>query len=296
LEENAVMEFAKEHMIQLFGSFGSLKRISDAFAKGIFAAVIAIAGAFLLVPVVIALIMAFDSRPYLAPFPPPSLSLRWFQAFFADEYYLKGLQTSITLAIVSAAISTAIGVGAAIYIDRHRFFGQQALATFFTSPQIVPAVIMGFSLLMTFQLLGVESAFVRLIGAHVIITIPYTFRTTLASLTGISPSYHEAALTLGANESDAFLEIILPLARTGIVSGALFAFAMSMDDVAVALFLTDPYTYTLPVALISQMRSHFDLTIAAASAVLVLVTACIVILLSWTVGLHRLIGTGVYRS
>ncbi|MGI9413599.1 MAG: ABC transporter permease, partial [Hyphomicrobiales bacterium] len=101
---------------------------------------------------------------------------------------------------------------------------------------------------------------------------------------------------LGANERQAFWDVTFPLARTGMVAGAVFAFAFSMDDVAVSLFLTSPETYTLPVAMVSMMRTNFDLTIAAASVVLMLFTLGLIMLLEWIVGLERLIGGGVFRS
>ena len=82
----------------------------------------------------------------------------------------------------------------------------------------------------------------------------------MAGLAGIDRSLTEAALILGATERRAFWDVTFPLARTGIVSGAIFAFAVSMDDVAVSIMLTDATTYTLPIALISSMRANFDLT------------------------------------
>ncbi len=88
----------------------------------------------------------------------------------------------------------------------------------------------------------------------------------------------------------------LPLARTSIISGAIFAFAVSMDDVAVSIMLTDATTYTLPVALISSMRANFDLTIAAASVMLMLITLALILVLEKTVGLNRIVGQGVFRS
>lgn len=103
-------------------------------------------------------------------------------------------------------------------------------------------------------------------------------------------------MVLGANERQAFWDVTFPLARTGIVAGAVFAFAFSMDDVAVSLFLTSPDTYTLPVAMVSMMRTNFDLTIAAAAVVLMLFTVGLIVVLEWIVGLDRLIGTGVFRS
>ena len=141
---------------------------------------------------------------------------------------------------------------------------------------MVPPVVIGFALLLFLSQMGLFNGFARLLCGHIIITVPYTIRATLAGISGIDRSLTEAALILGANERRAFWDITLPLARTGIVSGAIFAFAVSMDDVAVSIMLTDAQTYTLPIALISSMRANFDLTIAAASLMLMVMTLVLI--------------------
>ena len=122
-------------------------------------------------------------------------------------------------------------------LDGCEFPGKAALEALFLSPLVVPAVVIGFALLLFFALLGVFDGFTRLLGGHIIITLPYTVRTTLAGLVGIRKTLTEAAMSLGANERRAFWDVTFPLARTGMVAGAVFAFAFSMDDVAVSLFL-----------------------------------------------------------
>ena len=250
---------------------------------------------FLLTPIVVTAVMAFDARPYLGPLPPPGFSLRWFQRFFADDYFLRGLDTSLQLAAVSVVVSLSVGVAAAFAVDRARFPGKEAAVSLFLSPLIVPPVVTGFALLLFLAQLGLINGFARLLAGHIIITVPYTIRATLAGLSGIDRSLTEAALILGATERRAFWDVTFPLARTGIVSGAIFAFAVSLDDVAVSIMLTDAHTYTLPVALISNMRANFDLSIAAASVLLMLVTLALILVLEKSVGLNRVIGQGVFR-
>lgn len=251
---------------------------------------------FLLTPIVVTVIMAFDSRSYLGPLPPPSLSLRWFQQFFSDDYFLRGLSTSVKLATLAVAISTAVGLATAYVVERTEFAGKQLLISLFLAPLLVPPVVTGFALLLFLSHLGLINGFARLLCGHIIITVPYTIRATLTGLGGIDRSLTEAALSLGANERAAFWDVTFPLARTSIVSGAIFAIAVSMDDVAVSIMLTDATTYTLPVALISSMRANFDLSIAAASVMLMLVTLGLIVALEKSVGLNRVIGQGVFRS
>jgi len=251
---------------------------------------------FLLTPIVVTAIMAFDSRAYLGPLPPPSLSFRWFSQFFSDDYFLRGLGTSAQLAVLSVTISACVGIATAFAVERMRFAGKEALVSLFLSPLVVPPVVTGFALLLFLSHLGVIDGFTRLLCGHVIITAPYTIRATLTGLAGIDRSLTEAALILGATERKAFWDVTFPLARTSIVSGAIFAFAVSMDDVAVSIMLTDAKTYTLPVALISSMRANFDLSIAAASVMLMTLTAILILILEKSVGLNRVIGQGVFRS
>jgi len=250
---------------------------------------------FLVVPIMVTTLMAFDARPYLGPLPPPALSLRWFSRFFSDDYFINGLGTSVELACLSVVLSLGCGVAIAVGLDRMSFAGREALTSLFLSPLIVPPVVTGFALLLFLAQMGVINGFARLLCGHIIITIPYTIRATLAGLAGIDRSLTEAALVLGARERSAFWEITFPLARTGIVSGAIFAFAVSMDDVSVSIMLTDAKTYTLPIALISSMRANFDLSIAAASVMLMLLTLALILILEKAVGLNRAIGQGVFR-
>jgi putative spermidine/putrescine transport system permease protein len=252
--------------------------------------------AFLLIPLLMATVMSLDSREFLGRFPPPGLSLQWYAGFFSDAYYIKGLQVSILLAVAATALSTAVGVAAAFILDRYDFPGKEPLSAFFLSPLVVPHVIIGFALLLFFSTIGLFDGMTRLVCGHLIITVPYVIRTTLASLVGIRKSYTEAALSLGATERRAFWKITVPLSRTGIAAGAVFAFAYSMDDVSVALFLTDAKFYTLPVAMTNMMRSQFDLRIAAAAVCLMFLTIALIWVLDRIVGLDKVIGQGVYHK
>ncbi|MGY8685970.1 ABC transporter permease [Bradyrhizobium sp. UFLA05-153] len=251
---------------------------------------------FLIAPLLMTTVMSFDSREFLGRFPPPGLSLQWYEGFFSDAYYLKGLQLSLILALAATTLSILVGVATAFTLDRYDFPGKEPLSAFFLSPLVVPHVIIGFSLLLFFSMIGVFDGLVPLVGGHLIITVPYVIRTTLASLVGIRKSFTEAALSLGATERRAFWKVTVPLSKTGIAAGAVFAFAYSMDDVSVSLFLTGPNYYTLPVAMTNMMRSQFDLRIAAAAVCLIGLTIALIWILDRIVGLDKVIGQGVYHK
>lgn len=273
-----------------------MKRLGDLAATLAFGALFGLAILFLLIPLVVAAVLSFDARPYIGPFPPPALSLRWYTALFENTAYAEGLWTSLEIGLIATAVSVVAGGLAALFIHRFRFPGRDAVETAFLSPKFVPTVVVGFSILALSALLGIRDGWWRLLAGHVIITLPFTLRATLAALVGIRRSLVEAAMILGATEPRAYLDVVLPLARTGVLSGALFAFVLSFDEVAVSLFLSDPFTTTLPVALVAEMRANLNLTIAAVSTLFVAFTAVAILVLDRLVGLDRIIGYGIYRS
>jgi putative spermidine/putrescine transport system permease protein len=272
-----------------------MKRRVDDTLTGLFAVVVVTAAAFLLVPLAMVVVMSFDVRESLGRFPPPGLSVRWYLAFFGDEHFMDGLKTSAVLAVIVASTSSVIGTLAAVFLDRARFPGRDTLAVYFLSPLVVPHLVLGFALLGFLSAVGVQAGFARLVAGHVMVTVPYAIRTALASFAGIRPSLTEAALSLGASERQAFWDVTVPLARTGIVAGWVFAFALSWDEVTLSLFLVDPFAFTLPTALFATMRDAFNLTVAAASVIMMATSALCIVVIDRVVGVDRVVGTGMYR-
>jgi putative spermidine/putrescine transport system permease protein len=272
------------------------RRIQDALFGTLVAAILVAAAVFFLLPVLIIVLLSFDARTYLGALPPTSFSLQWYYRFFSSTFYTSSLMTSLELALVSVAISVAAGSMAAVFLHNYRFPGRDTLLAFFMAPLIVPAVVIGFALVMFLGSVGVRDGFARLVAGHVLITLPYTIRSTLAGLEGIPPTLTEAALNLGASEHAAFWTITFPLARRGIVAGAIFAFSMSLDDVSVSIFLVEAPRYTLPIALLAQMRGNFDLTIAAVGTMFAIFMTVLIWVLDRSVGLDDLFGRGIYRT
>jgi putative spermidine/putrescine transport system permease protein len=271
-------------------------RTGDRIAGSLAYGVIGLGLAFLAIPLVITCVMAFDARTYLGPMPPPALSLHWFERLVSQADILASLRTSLILAVLTTVLSVTIGTAAAVGLARGNFPGKAALTSAFLSPLIVPPVVIGFGLLLFLSKAGITNGMARLLLGHVIVTLPYCIRTSLASLLGSDQRLTEAAMVLGATERQAFWTITLPLIRTGVVTGAIFAFAISMDDVSISLFLSDPSATTLPVTLVSNMRAAFDLTIAAAAVVLIAVTALLIVVLDRVVGFDTVVGQGLFRS
>jgi putative spermidine/putrescine transport system permease protein len=271
-------------------------RAGDRIAALIAAVVIGAGLLFLIAPLLITFVMAFDARNYLGPLPPPAFSFHWFTKLFKQDEVASSLETSLILASVTTLICAVVGVSAALALAKAQFRGADLLQSAFLSPLVVPPVVIGFGLLIFLSQIGVVHGMARLLAGHLIISLPYAIRASLASLVGFNASLPEAAMVLGATERQAFWSVTLPLIRTGIITGAIFTFAISMDDVSVSLFLSGPDATTLPVTLISNMRASFDLTIAAAAVLLMAATVLLILLLDRAVGFDRVIGQGLFRT
>lgn len=271
-----------------------MKRMVDRLVAGIVGAFLLLVALVVIGPFLYSIVMSVDPRTFLGPFPPPGVSGRWYAKFFADERYLRALWVSLGLAAVSASIATVLGALAALGLWRMRGAAQVALDGLFASPKFVPHVVIGFALLLGFAAVGLRTGFLALVCVHTLVAIPFVVRSVAASLIGIRPSLVEAAMSLGATRARALWDIVLPLARTGVAVGFVFAVALSLDEVAASVFLTTPSVTTLPVILVADMKATFDLTIAAAAAMLVGLAALVVVALDRIVGLERLLGRGAF--
>ena len=247
---------------------------------------------FLVVPIVLAASVAFDSRTYAMSFPPIGFTLKWFERVFNVPLFRNGLITSVVLALSTTVFSVLIGIPTCIFIVRHKFKGKGLVQTFLLSPLMVPGVVIGNALVTTFyQYLRWYNSFPNLLIAHIVITLPYSLRIISASLIGFDRSLEEAAQSLGASEIQAYFKVTIPLIKASIIASAIFTFIISWSNVNVSAFLTDAYTITFPVALFSYMRVSFDPSIAASSVMLVFFTLVLIALLEKLVGIEKFIGT-----
>lgn len=255
-----------------------------------FLAFVALVYLFMLGPLLVVVAVSFGDAS-VATFPPTSFSLRWYGRALTLDLFLNGLVNGLWLGVVAAVCSTILGTGAALALARGKLPGAQALQAFFLSPLVVPGVVVGIALLSTFAAVGLRDAPMRLALAHILICVPYSVRTVLASLARIDPALEEAALTLGASPWRAFRSVTLPLLRPGVAAGAIFAFVMSFDNVPVSVFLADAGTTTLPLAIISYLEYNFDPSVAAISSIMIFLALGIAVLLDRIFGLKRVVGS-----
>jgi putative spermidine/putrescine transport system permease protein len=243
---------------------------------------------FLMLPVAVVVLAAFTTTSYLT-IPPKGLTLRWFAQVLNDPDYVDALVFSLKLAAATTIGSLAIGTTAAYALARHKLPGSAMISALLMAPLAFPGVVIGVALLQYYALVGLRGSFLGLLLAHLVITIPYTVRSVLASIAGTDADLENAACTLGANRLSAFRHVTLPLIRPGLVAGGLFAFITSFDNVPVTIFLLGVRDTTLPVKIFTAIEYGVDPSIAALSAMLIAATAiCLVAAERW-IGFHRFV-------
>jgi putative spermidine/putrescine transport system permease protein len=238
---------------------------------------------YLLAPILIVIPVSFSSAAYLV-FPPRGFSLRWYANFFSLPEFTDALLLSIRLALSVTVTATTIGTMAAFALVRYRVPGRNAVRTLLLSPMVLPGVVLGIGFLTFFSRIRAIHTFWSLFLAHLIVTLPYVIRTVSATLVGFPRVVEEAGASLGASPISVFRTITLPIAKPGILAGAIFAFIVSFDELVISIFLTGPRLSTLPVQIYNYIEFTSDPTIAAISVILVVLTVAAVSLLERFVG------------
>lgn len=244
--------------------------------------------AFMLAPLVVVCLVAFTPTDTLAV-PWGAYSLRWFRAVFQHSDLVQSFWNSVAVATLAATGSVLLAAPAALAIARHDFAGRQALNGLLMSPLIVPHLVLGVAMLRLFALLDVRGSSTWLTLAHVVIVTPYALRLMVAALTGMDRSIEQAALSLGASRWTAFRRITLPLMLPGITGGWMLAFINSFDEVTMSIFITSPQTVTLPVRMYMLATESVDPMMAAVSALIVALTAAVMIVLDRLYGLDQVL-------
>jgi putative spermidine/putrescine transport system permease protein len=234
-----------------------------------------LAFAFLLAPIAVVIATSFTSGSTLA-FPPPGLSLRWFRYLAGRDEFVTAAIVSLQVALWASAGAVALGVPASLALARGRFRGKTIVEGALMSPLVLPGIITGVALLQYFTAAGLLRSFPRLVLAHIVICLPYSIRSVSAGLRGIDPALEEASRTLGAGRWRTFRRILLPLLRPGIIAATIFSFVTSFDNVVVSIYLIGADTVTLPIRILTYLEWQFDPSIAAISAIFVVVTVVVV--------------------
>lgn len=238
---------------------------------------------FLLAPIVIIIPIAFSSSSLLN-YPLPGLSLRWFEVIFTPYPWMLSLRNSVIIASVTTVLATLLGTLAAYGLTSVEFRLKPLLMALLISPMMVPLVITALAAYFVFARVGLAGTFTGMILAHTVLAVPFVVITVTATLQGFDRNLVRAAQSLGARPLTAFFGVTLPLILPGVVSGAIFAFVTSFDEIVVALFIASPAQFTLPRQLFSGLRDNLDPSIVAIATLLIVVSIglmAVVELLRW---------------
>lgn len=242
---------------------------------------------FLFTPILIVLAVSFTESAVFS-FPPQGFSFKWYYAIRNADGLLASAWLSAQVAAISTALSLVLGTLCAIAVVRRMVPGGDAIATFMASPLMIPGLVLGIAFLQAARHVGLRDAYVTLLIAHVVLTMPFIMRTVLASLSLFDFSMVDAARTLGCSYPRALWRVLIPNILPGVVSGALFAFIASFDNYPISIFLVDVRTKTLPIQLLNQLEMSPDPTVAATSALLIMATIAALIVCDRLVGLKRM--------
>ncbi|MBA2779601.1 ABC transporter permease [Billgrantia kenyensis] len=231
---------------------------------------------FLIAPVLVIIPLSFSSGSFLT-YPLPGFSLRWYEAIFTSSSWMGALRNSLIVAPMATLLAMILGTLAAVGLNRAEFPGKGLILALLISPMVVPLVIVAVGMYFFFAQIGLLNSFAGLILAHTVLGVPFVVITVNATLQGFDFNQVRAGASLGANPVRVFFTIILPQIVPGVVSGGLFAFATSFDEVVVALFIASPTERTLPIQMFSGIRENISPAIAAMATLLILISTLLLV-------------------
>ncbi len=226
---------------------------------------------FLLAPIAAIVPLSFNGVSYLS-YPLQGFSLEWYAAVFAPKPWMPALWNSVTIGLATTLLATTVGTLAAYGLGFAEFPGKRWIAGLLISPMVAPIVITALAVYLAFAPFGLVQSFWGLVLAHTVLAIPFVVITVTATLHGFDRNMVRAAASLGAGPLTAFRTVTLPLTAPGILSGAVFAFVTSFDDVVVALFLAGPEQFTVPRRMFNALRDKLDPSIVALAVFLVAIS------------------------
>ncbi len=230
---------------------------------------------FLIAPILVIIPLAFNAQPYftftreMLSLDPDGYSLRWYRDLLGSGEWLNSIANSFIIAIASTILATALGTVAALGLNRPNMPARALITAILISPMIVPLIITAAALFSFFARIGLSNTYLGIILSHVVLGTPFVVLTVTASLAGFDQTLIRASQSLGANQTRTFFRVILPLLLPGVVSGALFAFVTSLDEVVIVNFMAGPSQTPMTVRMFSGLREEISPTILALASLLV---------------------------
>ncbi len=242
---------------------------------------------FLIAPLLIIIPLSFNSEPYftftegMLTLDSDAYSLRWYEAIFMDENWLRSIKNSFIIGIASSCLATFLGTIAALGLSRKRMPYKNTIMAILLSPMIVPVIISASGMYFFYSSLGLSQTYLGVILAHTALGTPFVVITVTATLSGFDLSLTRASASLGASPSRTFFKVTVPIILPGIISGGLFAFITSFDEVVAVLFLAGTEQRTVPRQMWSGIREQISPTILAVATLLILLSVGLLLALEY---------------
>ena len=237
----------------------------------------AVAALLLVAPTLVVIPLSFSDKRSFA-FPIEGWSLQWYERFFSDQRWLGSLGTSLGLAIVVGVIATVLGTFAALGLRGLRARLSTTARISMMLPILVPGIVAAIAIFGMYLRWGLSGSGLGIVLAHVTLALPFVLIPVGTALRGLDETLSRAAAVLGAGPVARFFQVQLPILLPGILTGFVFAFVTSLDEVVVAYFLQSPTLRTLPVQMYSSVTLETDPSIAAASTLLLALSTLIILI------------------
>ena len=221
---------------------------------------------FLYVPILVLIVQSFNAGKSRAKW--EGFSFRWYMELFQDERILNALYVTLSIAVLAMIVSTILGTLAAIGIHAMKKRPQALMMTLTNLPNTMPDIVTGISLMLLFLFTKVERGYVTMLLAHITFDTPYVILSVLPKLKQMNRHTYEAALDLGATPMYALFHVIIPQCKQGIITGAMLAFTLSLDDFTISYFTTSPLVQNLSTLIYSSARKGIDPSLNALSALM----------------------------
>ncbi|NFP91944.1 extracellular solute-binding protein [Clostridium sporogenes] len=231
---------------------------------------------FLYLPIFVLVVFSFNKSKLNATF--TGFTLDWYKNLINNTQILEALKNSLIIAFISTFFAVIIGTLAAIGMYRYKFKGKRAMEGLLYIPVVIPEIVMGISMLAFFSSLNLSAGLITLILAHITFCISYVIIVVRARLDGFDSALEEAAQDLGATPWQTLTKVTLPVISPGIISGALLAFTLSLDDVIISFFAAGPDSNTLPLKIFSMVKFGVTPEINALSTVMMVFTLSMVVI------------------
>jgi putative spermidine/putrescine transport system permease protein len=260
-------------------------RATALWRRALFGGAVTLILLYMTIPALVVVVTSL-SPSELLEFPPTGLSLRWYERALAYPDFQNAFANGLIVAAMASATALAIGTAFAYLIGRYAFAGRGALEAVLSSPLIVPHFTTGFGFLLLGARIGLTRSYALVAVTHVVLVLPFVVRSVYVSLRNIDPRFERAAANLGASPARVLARVTLPLLLPGMFGGFLVAFILSFTEFTASLYVTTDRTQTLPVAMYTYIREYTDPTIAAVSAILILVTTALMFVANRYLGLR----------